>query len=224
MFDILIHMFYRQIMTHEQAHEKSRQALIQAAKALFASNGFKGVTVREIAARAGLNPSLVSYYFDGKEGLYRACIEQYGRTRLAAAQRILTPAQSFEELSIRLKLVLEEILEALMSDPDISKMVIREIESEAPIAGDVLSETLVKMAEAFIGFFEMAREQKLIREDVDTLFLTQLIQGSLMHFVRTDFIRKKHFNLSLEDPQERKDLVYQLHRLVLDGVRNSPQN
>lgn len=45
--------------------------LIRAAKRLFASQGFDGTTVRDIADAAKTNLSLVSYYFKGKEGLYR---------------------------------------------------------------------------------------------------------------------------------------------------------
>ena len=40
-----------------------------AAERLFAERGFSGVPVRMIAAEAGVNWSLVGYYFRGKDGL-----------------------------------------------------------------------------------------------------------------------------------------------------------
>ena len=47
----------------------TREALVAAAERLFAAHGYAAVTVRAIAAEAGVNWSLVGYYFRGKEGL-----------------------------------------------------------------------------------------------------------------------------------------------------------
>jgi TetR/AcrR family transcriptional regulator len=43
--------------------------LIAAAERLFAAHGYTSVSVRAIAAAAGVNWSLVGYYFRGQEGL-----------------------------------------------------------------------------------------------------------------------------------------------------------
>jgi AcrR family transcriptional regulator len=48
---------------------RTPQRLIAAAERLFAERGFNGVSVREIAAAAAVNPASVGYYFRGKEGL-----------------------------------------------------------------------------------------------------------------------------------------------------------
>ena len=49
--------------------------LIHVAQHLFAEKGFKATTIQDIAREAGVNVSLVSYHFKGKEGLFCACIE-----------------------------------------------------------------------------------------------------------------------------------------------------
>src|SRR5262245_17558729 len=88
----------------------ARSQLLKSASKLFAKKGFNGVTVREIASRARVNLSLVSYYFEGKEGLYRACLSEFGQARLEACERLLQPAATREELRLRLRLVVEEML------------------------------------------------------------------------------------------------------------------
>ena len=57
--------------------ERTRQALLDAALAEFAAKGLAGARVNEIAARAGVNKQLISYYFDGKRGLYEALGERW---------------------------------------------------------------------------------------------------------------------------------------------------
>jgi TetR/AcrR family transcriptional regulator len=51
--------------------ERSRRCLLAAALDEFAAKGFAGARVQDIAHRAGVNKQLISYYFGGKEGLYR---------------------------------------------------------------------------------------------------------------------------------------------------------
>ncbi|WP_158879437.1 TetR/AcrR family transcriptional regulator [Amycolatopsis anabasis] len=55
--------------------ERTRKLILDAAAAEFAAHGFAGARVSAIAARAGVNQQLISYYFDSKEGLYRAISE-----------------------------------------------------------------------------------------------------------------------------------------------------
>lgn len=52
--------------------ERARERLLEAAAEEFGAKGFSGARIREIAARAGLNQQLISYYFGGKAGLYEA--------------------------------------------------------------------------------------------------------------------------------------------------------
>jgi len=52
----------------------TRQAIIEAAKICFMHDGYEQVGVREIAARAGVDPSLVNRYFGSKEGLFSEAV------------------------------------------------------------------------------------------------------------------------------------------------------
>jgi AcrR family transcriptional regulator len=64
----------------------SREKLLRSAEALFAAKGFREVSVREIAAHAGVNSALVGYYFRGKQALfneaYRAHAAPLAKERL----------------------------------------------------------------------------------------------------------------------------------------------
>ena len=51
------------------ADSATAQAIFLAAKECFMEKGYSGVTFREIAERAGVASSLISYYYDSKENL-----------------------------------------------------------------------------------------------------------------------------------------------------------
>lgn len=47
-----------------------RDVILDAAEALFCVHGFHGVTVRQVATEAGVDPALLNYYFTSKRGLF----------------------------------------------------------------------------------------------------------------------------------------------------------
>lgn len=52
----------------------TEQKIIEVATELFANNGFDGTSTREICKQAGVNISLISYYFGGKKELYEKVV------------------------------------------------------------------------------------------------------------------------------------------------------
>ena len=56
--------------------ERTKERILRAAERLFAEHGYDGVSMRGLAAAAGVQLALLSYYFRGKEGLYRAVFQR----------------------------------------------------------------------------------------------------------------------------------------------------
>jgi AcrR family transcriptional regulator len=50
----------------------TREQILQAGRRLFFSAGYRGVSLRSIAAEAGVDSALISYYFGSKRGLFAA--------------------------------------------------------------------------------------------------------------------------------------------------------
>lgn len=75
--------------------ERSRARLLAAALDEFAAKGYAGARVSDIAERAGLNKQLITYYFGGKRGLYRALEEQW----LATEAELAPPDVPLAELT-----------------------------------------------------------------------------------------------------------------------------
>jgi AcrR family transcriptional regulator len=95
----------------------TRQAILSAARELFAAHGVDGVSVRQIAARAGVNHALVHRYFGAKDDMVAAILLAEGRrmsalgrpeadheTSLAALREILLHALSDGRTSLLLML------------------------------------------------------------------------------------------------------------------------
>ena len=53
----------------------TRSEVLAAARASFAERGFRGTTIRAVAASAGVDPALVHHYFGTKDDLFVAALE-----------------------------------------------------------------------------------------------------------------------------------------------------
>jgi AcrR family transcriptional regulator len=62
-------------MAFTQRSEKSRTAILTAARRLLAEKGYEGTTIRAVAAEAGIDPSMVMRYYGSKEGLFAAAVD-----------------------------------------------------------------------------------------------------------------------------------------------------
>ena len=76
--------------------DETRAHIVAAALKIFGELGYDHASTREIATEAGVNPPALQYYFDGKEGLHRACA-QFIIDRTSVA---LTPALERAALTI----------------------------------------------------------------------------------------------------------------------------
>jgi len=63
--------------------DQTKEQILQAAYAEFASNGLEGARVDQIAIRAKANKRMIYHYFENKEGLFQAVLERaYEEIRL----------------------------------------------------------------------------------------------------------------------------------------------
>jgi len=77
----------------------SRKKIINSAIVLFANKGFDSTSTREICKHAGVNLSLIPYYFENKEGLYTNIIESIINYGIAFLQNELAKANDIKNLT-----------------------------------------------------------------------------------------------------------------------------
>lgn len=199
-------------------HETTKQLLLSASTKLFANHGYAGTSVKEIAEQAGVNVSLISYHFNGKEGLYKACLGRFGRQNLELAERILHPAENSEEVRVRLQMFIEQMLVCYTEEPELTAIIHRECELGLPVARDIFAETFLKVFECLLKFFDSAAKKGLIRKDIDPFIAASLFIGSLNQLGRLNSLNEKLFNFSVQMPAIRKKLEEQILPIFLEGL------
>jgi AcrR family transcriptional regulator len=75
------------------ADSAARTALLDAAEALMVEDGYAAVSIRRLAARAGVNSALVYYYFDTMDGLFVALFRRGADRSLERQREVLASPQ-----------------------------------------------------------------------------------------------------------------------------------
>ena len=73
-----------------------REQLIVVSRSLFATRGYEGTSVEEIAAQAQVSKPVVYEHFGGKEGLYAVVVDREVRTLLDGIRSSLTSGRQRE--------------------------------------------------------------------------------------------------------------------------------
>lgn len=113
-----------------QRGEETRARIVEAAVAVFSERGYDGASTRDIATAAGVNAPAIQYYFDGKEGVYLACVEHmielmWGKmgAPVEAAESTLADADASDEALIAASLgILGTVVSTIQDSPQTSAM------------------------------------------------------------------------------------------------------
>jgi TetR/AcrR family transcriptional regulator, fatty acid metabolism regulator protein len=101
-----------------------RQQILAAAVRVFAARGYEAARVGDIAAEAGVAYGLVYHYFASKEAVLEEVFrEAWGRLLAAVAQAEETAGTAPE----RLALVVKIVLRTWRDDPDLVRLLVREV-------------------------------------------------------------------------------------------------
>ena len=79
----------------------TRRAILAAAERVFAESGLAGARTDAIAAKAGVNKALLYYYFESKERLYQAVLEDHFGEFNRQALAVLSGPGSAREILLR---------------------------------------------------------------------------------------------------------------------------
>ncbi|MAV91302.1 MAG: hypothetical protein CL676_07755 [Bdellovibrionaceae bacterium] len=197
--------------------ESAPDLLLKAAKPLFATKGLSGTGIREISKAAHLNSSLISYYFHGKEGLYRACMEDIAKDFLKMAEQTLEPPQSRDEFRAHLNLFIHQVIHLFLEDRHTGLILIREYDRSHSPAADVFQKSFFEVLKRIQKFFRAAKVKGFVLPDQDPVLLANLLFSCVIGQLRSDHLFKKVTKKSLTDKGFKTKLVKHIVQLFLSS-------
>src|SRR5437868_841703 len=158
-----------------------REAILCAAEELFATNGFNGVSVRDIAQAAGANPGSVTYHFKTKDGLLLEIYNRHCEPMNRRRSELLAAARRVRDLQDRLEAIVRAyVLPAFSSGSDLAGGGARFTRLRAVMSAEGNEVARRIIAQTF--------------DDTSHAFI-DAIHESLPHIPRADIVWRSHFLL-----------------------------
>jgi AcrR family transcriptional regulator len=169
--------------------EDRREQIIDAAMHVFAQKGFTKATNKDVAREAGITPGLIYYYFESKEALLMAIVENRSPLKLVGT----IPAEVFAQPpEVFLRFLARRVLDIVESENFIGLM--RVLLPEV-LHGDnpALAQLVPGVIQRILGFIGTFLEKKMASGELrqaDVALTAQIFIGSMMAFVlRRQIIR-----------------------------------
>ena len=171
-----------------------KQKIRDAAISLFAQKGYAAVGVREIAKKAGVNISMISYYFDGKVGIMKTIMNEFFENYLEILKIIDDESRSPEEC---IKILVYNLVNFIKENTELALVAYNTIPLELPEIKKSKVKNLIKSIKM------MGRLIARFGLDPDDLIEVGTIGPALISSVFTKFVRlpviKKVWHLEFDD-------------------------
>lgn len=204
--------------THDD--QSSREKILRAAENLFADQGFNGASLRQIALKAGVPLTLITYHFGNKLGVYRAIFERHTPAIVEQRYAGLDIAEMEDDLERRLEMIIKAILlpmlklHATQGTSDFGILLVREIgDPQAPGRG-IVEELLDPIA---VHAVDALRRALPGHSEAQIHWAYHAIVG-VMAFTMSDTGRIKRLSGGAADPEDTDATVRQLVVLLLGGI------
>jgi TetR/AcrR family transcriptional regulator len=201
------------IKRRKTAKESKRKVIMQAALDLFSISGVHGTSIEQVAAHAKVSKTNLLYYFNSKEQLYLAVLQQL-------LDVWLQPLQSFsieQDPMVAIRHYIRVKLELSRDNPAESRLFCMEILQGAPLLLGELKSPLRELIEAKVQVIRTWIEAGKLAP-VDPYHLIFSIWATTQHYadfrVQVEAVTGKNLN----DPTFFAEALHNVQTIILGGI------
>ena len=151
--------------------------IIQTAEKLFAERGYDGTSVRDIADDAGINVSMISYYFGSKEKLMEALFE----LRIGSIHSRVEHLLNNDSLSPidKVNLLIDEHIDRVMETQCFSKIMVGiQVTSKTPAILKAANDLKVRTAKLVNELIKDGQKKGIFKKKVDVVLMLNTMVGT----------------------------------------------
>jgi TetR/AcrR family transcriptional regulator len=193
--------------------KQNEKLILAAAEKEFAACGFKGASMREIAARANLPKANIHYYFKNKLGLYLAVLSDI----IDLWDGTLSNLTANDDAAKSLAQYLRKKIAFSRDHPLASRIFASEVISGGPNLGSYFTEGYQEWFRSRTSVFEQWQQQGKLDANINPSHLIFLLWSSTQHYA--DFALQASSALGKEtlDEEDYEQAITTLTHIILKG-------
>jgi len=164
----------------EQEKQKTEERILDAAKEVFIRKGKAGTRMQEIADKAGINKSLLHYYYRSKEKLFGA-VFKFAFSRFAP--RMIKMLNTEKDIFEVLELFISNYIDLIKKNPFIPMFILGEInKKDTSFVTNVMRNSGINI-DFFKDFVEKEKQKGLIKDIDHKQLLVNIISLCVFPFI-----------------------------------------
>ena len=137
----------------------TEQKIFEAARSVFQAKGLEGARMQEIADRAGINKSMLHYYYRSKEKLFeKVYVQSIGRM----LPQVMAVLNEELELEPKLRKFITRYLEVIAENPDIPLFIIHEMNKNPQRVKELALNQIEATLQPFLEQIRQAQREGII--------------------------------------------------------------
>ena len=188
-----------------------RRQILDAAVKVFATSGFHGARVGDIAEEAGVAYGLVYHYFKSKEELLETIFRDTWTQMLARVREV---EGSGVDASEQVRQVTALLLRTWRRDPDLVRVLVREVTRSPHVQQEI--EEITEGMKALERIIERGQETGEFRSQIDPRLGAVVIYGALDEIL-TGWVLGQLPDTDEDIAQAESNVV----QLLVEGMRNT---
>jgi AcrR family transcriptional regulator len=202
-----------QIQTgRRRSGEERRRQIVAEAMRCFAAKGFRGTTTRDIASAVGITEAAIYRYFDSKEALYAAIIDEKMNAP-DPVERVAAAAAAGDDRAVFEGLV-QAHLEAVDKDPSFLRILLY-TGLEGHELADSFFATRIHNLREFVASYIARRTREGVFRDVEPHLAARAILGMVEDYV----IARDVFHRRDTTGRSAREVAATFVSIFLEGIR-----
>ncbi len=202
-----------------KASSDPRQRLLDAGLKLFANRGYAGTAVQDITEEAKVTKPTLYYYFENKEGLFQALVDQAMDERLRLMQHAAPPGKATVDQLVDIIAILTDFARR---QPDLLRITFAiafAADGEYP-TGFKKHAKMRASFEFIAGIIHAGQERGVLSSDYNVMELTQSYFNLVQHSIAITIIEPKFRKLKPPIPLPPRMEPKRVVELFLGGAGN----
>lgn len=195
------------------SREQRVDEILASARAVFCEKGYEATSVAEIAARIGVVEGLVYKYFPSKRDLLHRMLEHWYEELFGDCTRELA---AVTDPRARLHLLVWRHLRAVRDDPQLCRLMFREVREEPNYRGSELHARNRCYTQFLVDVIEEGQRAGAFRTEVPARLLRDLVYGGIEH-VTWNYLCSR-------GPLDIDTTADQITALLCEGLQKSPRS
>ena len=200
-----------------QTDPSKEERILSAAGDVFIEKGLSGARMQEIADRAGINKTLLHYYFRTKKNIYARILGKVFAAFFSQIEEAFGDGSSFATV---LRQFIDRLLDLLAANPRVPLFLMQELAQGGTIARDILVKTLASqrmtLPKRLVALI-LQEQQAGHLGPVDPIQFMITVLGSCIYFFAAEpIVREVLASVQPGKPFDRKAFLAQRRQSIFE--------